>query len=114
MMTLNIQTDTPPLRLTKEGVLRIGNTRVPLETVIWTYQEGASAEEIVMQYDALVLADVYTVIAYYLNHRNAVETYMEWIKAESERVRREVEARQPDMFSLRERLLARKAARQQE
>jgi hypothetical protein len=35
-------------------------------------------------------------------------------EADAERVRREIEARQPDMFSLRERLLARKAARQQE
>lgn len=109
---MNIEIDAPPLRVTKDGVVYVGNTRVPLETVIWTYNEGASAEEIVMQYDALALADVHAVIAYYLNHREAVETYIEGVKAESERVRQENEARF-DMRAFRERLLARKAARQQ-
>lgn len=110
-MTLNIQTDAPPLRVTTDGVVYVGKTRVPLETVIWTYKEGSSPEEIVMSYDALALADVYAAIAYYLNHRDDVETYMEWVKAESERVRREIEAKQPDMFTLHEKLLARKAAK---
>jgi uncharacterized protein (DUF433 family) len=110
--TLNIEIDAPPLRVTKDGAVLVGNTRVPLETVIWTYNEGASAEEIVMQYDALDLADVHAAIAYYLKHREAVETYMEGIKAESERVRQENEARF-DMRAFRERLLARKAAKQQ-
>ena len=108
---MNIETDAPPLRVTKDGVVLVGNTRVPLETVIWTYNEGASAEEIVMQYDALDLADVHAAIAYYLKHRAAVEAYMEGIKAESERVQQENEARF-DMRAFRERLLARKAAKQ--
>ena len=110
--TLNIEIDAPPLRVTKDGVVLVGNTRVPLETVIWTYKEGASAEEIVMQYDALDLADVHAAIAYYLKHREAVEAYMEEVVAESERVRQENEARF-DMRAFRERLLARKAAKQQ-
>jgi uncharacterized protein (DUF433 family) len=75
------------VRVTQEGVVYVDNTRVPLETVIWTYDEGASAEEIVMRYDALSLADVYAVIAYYLKHRDAVETYLDGVKAESEQVR---------------------------
>jgi len=44
-MTLNIQTDAPPLRVTKDGVVYVGQTRVPLETVIYMFREGASAEE---------------------------------------------------------------------
>lgn len=112
-MTLNIHPDTPPLRVNRDGIVLVGKTRVPLETVIWTYQEGISPEAIVEMYDAVKLADVYAVIAYYLNHRDEVDIYLEWIKAESEHVRREVEARQPDVFALHQRLLARKAARQQ-
>lgn len=108
---MNIEIDAPPLRVTKEGVVRVGNTRVPLETVIWTYKEGASPEEIVMHYDVLELADVHSVIAYYLNHREAVDAYIEGVLAESERVRQENEARF-DMRAFRERLLARKAAKQ--
>jgi uncharacterized protein (DUF433 family) len=108
---LNIEIDAPPLRVTKDGVIYVGNTRVPLETVIWTYNEGASPEEIVMQYDALELADVYAVIAYYLKHREAVKTYIQMVETESERIRQENEARF-DMRAFRERLLARKAAKE--
>lgn len=114
IMTLNIQTDAPPLRLTKDGVVYVGKTRVPLETVIYMFREGASAEEVVDSFDVLSLADVFAVFSYYLNHRADVDEYMRASEEDAERVRREVEARQPDMFSLRERLLARKAARQQE
>ncbi|MEO8609071.1 MAG: DUF433 domain-containing protein [Chloroflexota bacterium] len=110
-MVFNIEINAPPLRVTKDNVVLVGNTRVPLETVIWTYNEGATPEEIVMRYDALDLADVYAVIAYYLKHREAVESYLEMVKVESERVRQENEARF-DMRAFRERLLARKAAKQ--
>jgi uncharacterized protein (DUF433 family) len=113
-MTLNIQTDAPPLRLTKEGVVRVGNTRIPLETVIEMFHEGASAEQIVDSFDVLSLADVFAVFSYYLNHRVEVDDYMRASAEDAERVRREVEARHPDMFTLRQRLLERKAAREQE
>jgi len=113
-MTLNIQTDAPPLRVTKDGVVYVGNTRVPLETVISMFHEGASAEQVVDSFDALSLADVYAMFSYYLNHRAEVDEYMRQVEEEAEQVRREIEARQPDMFRLRERLLARKAARQRE
>ena len=113
-MTLNIQADAPPLRVTPDGMVYVGNTRVPLETVIWTFHEGASPEQIVDSFDALSLADVYAVVAYYLNHREEVDAYLRASEAESEQVRAEIEARQPDMFSLRARLLARKAGRQPE
>lgn len=113
-MTLNIQTDAPPLRVTKEGVVRVGNTRIPLETVIEMFHEGASAEQVVDSFDVLSLADVFAVFSYYLNHRADVDDYMRESKEDAERVRREIEARQPDMFTLRQRLLERKAARQSE
>ena len=113
-MTLNIQTDAPPLRLTKEGVVRVGNTRIPLETVIEMFHEGASAEQIVDSFDVLSLAEVFAVFSYYLNHRADVDDYMRESREDAERVRREVEARQPDMFTLRQCLLERKAAREQE
>jgi uncharacterized protein (DUF433 family) len=113
-MTLNIQTDAPPLRVTKEGVVRVGNTRIPLETVIEMFHEGASAEQIVDSFDVLSLADVFAVFSYYLNHRAEVDDYMRASAEDAEQVRREIEARQPDMFTLRQRLLERKAAREQE
>jgi uncharacterized protein (DUF433 family) len=106
-VALNIEAETAPLRSTPDGIIYVGKTRVPLETVIWTFNEGASAEEIVMHYDALSLADVYAVIAYYLNHRADVETYLHEAQEKSARVRQENEARF-NIREFRERLLKRR------
>jgi hypothetical protein len=41
--------DTPiPLKTDSDGVVRVGNTRVTLDTVIGSFKEGATAEEIVV------------------------------------------------------------------
>jgi uncharacterized protein (DUF433 family) len=94
-----------PLRTDQHGVIRVGATRVPLETVIHAFQNGATPEQIVYRFPALKLAEVYAVITYYLHHETEVNDYLR--QAEAEHVRSEVEARHPDMVGIRERLLAR-------
>ena len=97
----------PPLHLDQDGTIRVGGTRVTLDTVVEAYTEGASAEEIVLQYDSLNLADVHAVISYYLRHRSEVEAYLEKRGQEAEAIRRENEKRFP-AADIRERLLARR------
>jgi uncharacterized protein (DUF433 family) len=88
-------------------VLRVGKTRVSLDSVIAAFNEGATAEEIVQQYDVLSLADVYAVIAYYLGNQNQVDAYLSGRRAQREQLRQEIEARH-DPHGIRERLLARR------
>jgi uncharacterized protein (DUF433 family) len=97
----------PPLQLDADGVMRVGGTRVTLDTVIGAYEDGATADEILMQYDALRLPDVYAVISYYLENRAEVEAYLARRQQQAEEVRRQVEARSPQA-GIRERLLARR------
>jgi uncharacterized protein (DUF433 family) len=97
----------PPLHLDVDGVLRVGGTRVTLDIVVEAYLEGAEAEEIVLQYDSLRLADVHAVISYYLEHREEVEAYLRTRRQQAEVVRREIEARTPQA-GIRDRLLARR------
>jgi len=66
-------TVTVPLTIGEDGVIRVGKTRVTLDTVVYAFQDGATAEEIASQYPSLDLSDVYLVIAYYLKHRAEVE-----------------------------------------
>jgi len=96
-----------PLVMTPEGVLRVGKTRVTLDTVIYTYREGATPEEIVRRYDTLELVDVYAVIAYYLNHKEEVDEYLRKGEEQSQKLREEHEAKY-NLIGLRERLLARR------
>jgi uncharacterized protein (DUF433 family) len=98
-----------PLRIDSAGVVRVGPTRVTLDTVIGTYNDGISPEGILERYSSLDLADIYATIAYYLGHRADVDRYLEEREREAERIRRELEARFPQR-GLKERLLARRAA----
>ena len=102
---------TPFVRLKTDecGVMRVGNTRVRLDTVITAWLQGNSPEQIVESFDVLGLADIYGVISYYLNHRAEVEAYLAENRQAGERLRKELESRFPPA-GIRERLLARRTA----
>ncbi len=99
-------TEAVPLHMTKEGVIRVGGTRVTLHTVISTFNAGASAEEIVRRYTSLKLADVYAVITYYLRHQDEIDEYLRDQERQADELRREIEARFPPE-GIKERLLTR-------
>jgi uncharacterized protein (DUF433 family) len=94
-----------------DGVILVGGTRVPLDTVVGEYEDGATPEEIVHNFSSLDLADVYAAIGYYLRHRDEIETYLQRRREHAAAVRRENEARFPPQ-GVRERLLARRQASQ--
>jgi uncharacterized protein (DUF433 family) len=91
----------------EHGAVRVGGTRVLLDLVVHAFQEGATAEEIVDRYPTLTLADIYSAIGYYLQHREEVNHYLEERERQGEELRALIEARQGDSQGLRERLLAR-------
>ena len=106
--SMPIKADPIPLAMDADGVLRVGGTRVTLDTVVGAFQNGATPEEIVVQYPALALADVYAVISYYLQNRANVEAYLHERQAFAAEVRKQNEARF-NAQGIRERLLARYA-----
>jgi uncharacterized protein (DUF433 family) len=65
------------VRADEHGVLRVGATRVMLDSVIAAFQQGHSAETIRQQYPALSLEQVYGSVTYYLAHRDEVEAYLQ-------------------------------------
>ena len=105
-MAFSEVTQLVPLETDADGVVRVGDTRVTLDTVITTFKNGATAEEIAQQYP-LHLADIYAVISYYLRHTQAVEDYLSKRQEQAVKVREENETRF-DPTGIRERLLARK------
>lgn len=103
-----VVTDQPiPLTTDAEGVVRVGATRVTLDTLIAAFREGATPETIAQQYPSLALADVYAVIGYYLHHRPEVHAYLQQRTRDAVRVHQENEARF-DPHGVRDRLLARR------
>ncbi|MEI6443357.1 MAG: DUF433 domain-containing protein [Nostocales cyanobacterium ELA583] len=106
-----IASEPAPLEFTTDGVMRIGKTRVTLDTVIAVFKQGTTAEEIAYRYPSLKLADVYATIAFYLNHQQEVEVYLQQRQQQAQEIRRINEAKF-DPQGLRDRLLARKAERE--
>lgn len=106
-MALPLTTDPTPLHSDEQGVVRVGGTRVTLVTVIDAYLQGATAEEIATRYDALSLSDVYATIAYYLRHRDEVDSHLAAERSAAEEARRKY-ATPVDIDALRERLRARR------
>lgn len=106
-MQLEIKAEPASIRIDETGVARVGNTRVTLDTVVYAFNEGASAEEIVHRYPAVYLADVYGVIAYYLREKASIDLYLAEREKQADVVRQEYEARF-DLIGIRERLLARR------
>lgn len=108
-MTLSVETQPVPLVTDSDGVVRVGSTRVTLDTVIAAFLDGATAEEITQQYPSLLLADIYSVIAYYLRQHKEVEIYLKRRQQQADSVRQQNEARF-DPIGIRDRLLARQAS----
>ena len=106
-MTLSTMTFPIPLQTSPDGVIRVGETRVTLDTVVGAFHDGATAEEIAQQYPTLKLADVYLVLGHYLDHRAEVDAYLQQRQVEAGQIRVETEARF-DPQGVRVRLLARR------
>jgi uncharacterized protein (DUF433 family) len=106
-MTLSIHSEKPPLKQSEDGVVRIANTRIPLERVVGAFLSGMTPEQIAQNFDVLTIEDVYAVISYYLHHRDEVDAYMVAAEQEAAETRNEIE-RQFDPAGIRARLLARR------
>lgn len=106
-MVLQIASEPLPLKADPDGVVRVGGTRVTLDTVIAAFNEGATPEEIAQQYPSLQLADVYAVIGYYLHRRTEADAYLHQRREQAQQVRQQNEGRFTPA-GIRERLLARR------
>jgi uncharacterized protein (DUF433 family) len=108
-------TMTVPLTTTEFGTIRVGNSRVSLDSVVYHYEQGATAERIAESFPSLDLAEIYAVIAYYLANRESVQEYLRRQEAEADVLQQQIESdpkQQKATNQLRERIRARQVARQ--
>ena len=100
-------TERVPVQTDADGVVRVGGTRVTLDTLVADFDAGATAEEMAQQYPSVALADIYSVIAYYLRHQSEVRAYLTRRQREAAEFREE-NGRRFDPSGVRDRLLARR------
>jgi uncharacterized protein (DUF433 family) len=105
-MTIAIEARPIPLSVNQHGILIVNGTRIPLDTIVYAFRQGATAEEIVQSYDTLKLSDVYAIIAYYLDNQHEVDEYLERREAKTKEIHQFIDTHF-DQSGFRERLLAR-------
>ena len=59
-----------------EGVYRVGGTRVSLDSLVYLFREGMSAEGMVESYPALTLEQVHGALAFYLGNQIEIDAYL--------------------------------------
>lgn len=112
MITFPTAVDVP-LQGDEHGTIRVGGTRVTLESVVADFHRGATPEEIVHNFPVLKVAEVYHVIGYYLANRQEVDGYIQRQREEGERLRREWEDKHPPKLTKAD-LLARLEAKRKQ
>lgn len=94
-MPATLIAESLPLHEEPDGTIRVGGSRVTLDSVVYAYESGESPEEIVENFPTLTLGHVFGALTYYHQHREEVRRYLEGRQREAEALRREIEARQP-------------------
>jgi len=100
-------TQTAPLTFGDDGTIRITGSRVTLDSIVHAFQHGATAEQIQDSFPSLTLREIYGAIAYYLEHQEQVDAYLQAQTQAAEETRRAIESRQNSTV-LRERIRARR------
>ena len=108
-MSTGPTTAVVPLSTDAHGAIRVSGTRVTLDSIVAAFRAGATAEEIAQQFPPVALADVYLIIAHYLNYTADIDAYLFQRRNEAEALKHEIETRF-DPVGMRARLVARRNA----
>ncbi len=79
----------------RDSVYRIANTRISLDSVVYAFRDGQTAESIAQSFPLLTLEQVYGAIAVYLANREEVDAYLEKEEEDFEAFRRETHKADP-------------------
>lgn len=110
-MTLSLEPIVLPLTTDTQGVVRIKDSRIPIDFIIYDYLAGDSAEEIARNYPTLSLSDVHAVLSYFLAHKKEVNAYIAEQEAIAETKYKDIRHRSAQE-GLRQQLLERLDSRQ--
>jgi uncharacterized protein (DUF433 family) len=90
-----------PLNQDHNGTIRVKGSRVTLETIVGRRQVGDTLEEIHEGFPSVTLAQINTIIDWYLNNQVEADEYLREQEAEAESIIQELES-DPEYKSRRE------------
>lgn len=112
-MRLLDENKTTVLTQDDAGTLRVGGTRVTLDTLVHAFGQGFTTQEVADQFPVLGVEEIEATVAYYLRHRDILDAHLEEHRKQANEFRRFLEA-EMSTGELRERLRARRRAQAQD
>ena len=82
----------------RDGVYWAAGTRVTLDSIVYAYWDGQTAESIAQSFPVLTLAQVYGAIAFYLANQADVDAYLQQEEADFYTVQQTLRARDPMFY----------------
>lgn len=79
----------------QNGTYRIAGTRLSLDSVVYAFREGQSAEDITRSFPLLSLEQTYGAIAFYLANRAMIDDYLARGEEDYETFRLSTQAQDP-------------------
>jgi uncharacterized protein (DUF433 family) len=83
----------------RNGGYYVAGTRVSLDSVVYAFRRGESAERIAYEFEALTLSQIEGAIAFYLANREMVDASLVRQKQAFERMRQEARDRDPEFYA---------------
>jgi uncharacterized protein (DUF433 family) len=83
----------------RNGGYYVAGTRVSLDSVVYGFLRGESAEEIAYNFEALTVSQIEGAIAFYLANREMVDAYLVRQRQEFERMRQEAREKDPAFYT---------------
>jgi uncharacterized protein (DUF433 family) len=82
----------------RDGAYWIAGTRVSLDSIVYAFHQGQTAESIAQSFPAVSLEKVYGAIAYYLAQREQIDHYLTLARADFESKRQAARAADPAFY----------------
>ena len=82
----------------REGFYRVAGTRVSLDSIVYGFLSGQSAESIAQSFPVLTLEQVYGAITFYIANRETIDRYLEAQEQEYDAKRAAARAADPMFY----------------
>jgi len=83
----------------RDGGYYLTDTRISLDSVVYAFLRGESAEGIAESFPSLTLEQVYGGIAFYLAHREEIDAYLRAARTDFDRLREESRHAHPLLYA---------------
>jgi uncharacterized protein (DUF433 family) len=94
----------------RHGGYYVAGTRISLDSVVYSFNEGQSPEAIQENFPSLKLAQIYGAVAFYLDHQAEIDKHLEETEREFEGKAIPLEETNPDLWARLQKAKAQLAA----